>query len=217
MSTIHQIKAARALLNWTQNDLADRAGLHVNAVNNTERGLSAPRGATLEKMQRALEEGGVAFIGNRGVELRAHAVDITKFEGNHFLRHLTDDILDTLQGPGDDIISLIADIRAFDVRDPAENQRYYNEKAARGFAERMITGDQPGFYPKNASDFRLVPQHVLGPVDILVYGDRTAFVVWSQKEAVVLKNRDLAFTQKMFLEDLWNQGREPARAVSHED
>jgi len=211
MSTIHQIKAARALLNWTQNDLADRAGLHVNAVNNAERGLSAPRGGTMEKMTLALEAGGVAFIGHRGVELRAHAVEVTKFEGKNFLRQLTDDILEALQGPGDDIISLIADIRAFDARDTAENARYYNEKTARGFTERMITADMPGFYPKNAEGFRVLPQHMLGPVDIFVYGDRTAFVVWSQNEAVVLKNRDLAFTQKMYLESLWEEGREPIR------
>jgi transcriptional regulator with XRE-family HTH domain len=208
MSTIHQIRAGRALLNWTQADLAEKSGLHVNAVNNAERGLSAPRGSSIEKMQSALEAGGVAFIGARGVELRHHAIEITKMDGADFLRRLTADILDACQGPGDDVIGMIADMQALAARGPAEDRYYRDEIAARGVTERLITADMPGFAPSAGIDVRLVPQHVLGAVDVLVYGDRAAFIVWPQQEAVVLKSRDLAFTQKMFLEELWAQGRE---------
>ncbi|MBP9868706.1 MAG: helix-turn-helix transcriptional regulator, partial [Alphaproteobacteria bacterium] len=48
MIVLTQIKAARALLGWTQENLAKVAKLSLPAVNNLERGLTTPRRETLE-------------------------------------------------------------------------------------------------------------------------------------------------------------------------
>ncbi len=42
LATLPQIRAARALLNWTQGDLAKAAKLSLAAVNNLERDASNP-------------------------------------------------------------------------------------------------------------------------------------------------------------------------------
>jgi transcriptional regulator with XRE-family HTH domain len=75
MITSAQCRAARGLLDWTQQDLADRAGVGIVTVRQVESGLSEPRRATLEVIRRALERAGVEFIdengGGPGVRLRA--------------------------------------------------------------------------------------------------------------------------------------------------
>jgi transcriptional regulator with XRE-family HTH domain len=74
MVTSAQCRAARGLLDWTQQELADRAGVGIVTVRQVEAGLSEPRRATLEVIRRALEAGGVEFIdengGGPGVRLR---------------------------------------------------------------------------------------------------------------------------------------------------
>jgi transcriptional regulator with XRE-family HTH domain len=75
MLTIEQLRAARGLLGWSQSKLAARAGLSLPTVKRVEidLGLRVSDEAR-NKLQRALESGGVEFIeengGGPGVRLR---------------------------------------------------------------------------------------------------------------------------------------------------
>jgi predicted transcriptional regulator len=62
MITARQVRAARALLGWSQQELADRAIVSVNAVMRLERGKVDTRTSTLATVERALVRGGVEFI-----------------------------------------------------------------------------------------------------------------------------------------------------------
>ena len=57
--TPSQCRAARGLLNWTQDQMASVAHLSVVTVRNFENEKSTPQRATLDVMQRALEAAGV--------------------------------------------------------------------------------------------------------------------------------------------------------------
>ena len=69
-----QCRAARALLDWNQQELARRARVGIVTVHQLESGLSQPRPATIEVICRAFEAAGVEFIdengGGPGVRLR---------------------------------------------------------------------------------------------------------------------------------------------------
>ena len=69
-----QCRAARGLLDWSQQELANKAGVGVVTVRQIEAGTHQPRRATLEVVRRCLESGGVEFIdengGGAGVRLR---------------------------------------------------------------------------------------------------------------------------------------------------
>jgi transcriptional regulator with XRE-family HTH domain len=66
MITPAQCRAARGLLNWTQQELADRAEVGVVTVHQFEGGISQPRRATLDVIRRAFEKAGVVFIDENG-------------------------------------------------------------------------------------------------------------------------------------------------------
>ncbi|HEY1096410.1 MAG TPA: helix-turn-helix transcriptional regulator, partial [Alphaproteobacteria bacterium] len=53
MITAEQIKAARALLNWKQSDLARESGVSLPSINNIERNIGSPRLDTLQSIQTA--------------------------------------------------------------------------------------------------------------------------------------------------------------------
>jgi predicted transcriptional regulator len=66
MITPAQIRAARALIEWKQTDLAKAAGVSEMSVKNIERGTTDPRVSTLQAIRTALEAAGVIFIASNG-------------------------------------------------------------------------------------------------------------------------------------------------------
>jgi predicted transcriptional regulator len=72
MSTPAQIRAARALLGWTQAELAAKADISTNALVAIERGKADPKLSTVNAIRRALEAGGAEFTddGRPGVRMR---------------------------------------------------------------------------------------------------------------------------------------------------
>ena len=62
MISPRQIRAARALLGWSQQLLADKAIVSVNAIARLERGEVDPRMSTLMAVHKALTEAGIEFL-----------------------------------------------------------------------------------------------------------------------------------------------------------
>lgn len=62
MITPRQIRAARALLGWSQQQLADKAIVSLNAMTRLERGEVDSRLSTLTAVQKALIDAGVEFL-----------------------------------------------------------------------------------------------------------------------------------------------------------
>jgi transcriptional regulator with XRE-family HTH domain len=77
--SIRQIKAARALVGWSQNDLAERAEVSIATVKRLEaaEGELGGRLDTTDKLRSALEAAGVIFVEENGegpgVRLRKRA------------------------------------------------------------------------------------------------------------------------------------------------
>jgi predicted transcriptional regulator len=62
MTTSRQIRAARALLGWSQQQLADKAIVSLNAVARLEKGIVDSRISTLLAIQKALARAGIEFL-----------------------------------------------------------------------------------------------------------------------------------------------------------
>jgi transcriptional regulator with XRE-family HTH domain len=61
-----QCRAARALLKWTQDDLAIKSGASAVTIRNFENERSAPQKGTLFLIQKIFEDAGVEFISENG-------------------------------------------------------------------------------------------------------------------------------------------------------
>jgi len=63
----NQIRAARGLLNWSQQDLTERAGLSLTTIKRMETlGTGRSSAENLNAVQKALEAAGVMFIDSNG-------------------------------------------------------------------------------------------------------------------------------------------------------
>ena len=65
MITSSQIRAARALLDWTRSELSERSGVGISALMRFESAVGVPSGniKTIDAVKKALEEAGVEFTG----------------------------------------------------------------------------------------------------------------------------------------------------------
>ena len=64
MLDAYQIRAGRALLGVTQQELASAAGISVASLNNIERNIAKPRTATLKMLQQVFFNAGISFEQN---------------------------------------------------------------------------------------------------------------------------------------------------------
>ena len=78
MLTSDQIRAARALLRWSAQKLAEEVGLGISTIQRMEAASGVPSASArnLDAVRRALEAAGVVFIdangGGPGVRLSSH-------------------------------------------------------------------------------------------------------------------------------------------------
>ena len=206
MISPRQVKAARALLDWTQTDLAKASGLHLNAINKLEKGLSEPRSATMERIRNACETAGIRFRGLRGVEMKADTFEMARFEGPDFMRHFVDNELAGLQGPNDEGLYFILDEGFFAEADAAQVARFNKNRIKRGFRERYITKKNDKTYRRADKEFyRWLPDKALGTIAYAILGNRVAFLQWKTQELIIIRNKSLAMTFTNQFEFLWAQ------------
>jgi len=84
MLNSHQIRAARALLRWSAQELADKACLGISTVQRMEGADNIPSASAnnLDAVQKTLEAAGIVFLpdganidGGPGVRLKRNALD----------------------------------------------------------------------------------------------------------------------------------------------
>src|ERR1700733_6155402 len=90
MITAAQLRAARGLLDWTRNELAEAAKVSPETIKNIEHGVFRPQEQTAEAIIRAFAMQHVEFTEDEGVRLRKDSV--TRFEGTEGFKKLMDDI-----------------------------------------------------------------------------------------------------------------------------
>lgn len=73
-------RAGRALLAWTQLDLANRAQTAVSTIADFERGARSPVAKSIDALEAALKDGGVRFEGNRAFLAACHG-GFTQLDG----------------------------------------------------------------------------------------------------------------------------------------
>ncbi len=86
-----QCRAARGLLNWTQQDLAQQSQLSKTAINNFERGLSNVKNKTVNAIYQALTDQGILFLENDG--LKRHKTEHICLIGANIMNQIIDDMI----------------------------------------------------------------------------------------------------------------------------
>ncbi|MDP9127000.1 MAG: helix-turn-helix domain-containing protein [Pseudomonadota bacterium] len=154
------IRAARALLDWPQEQLALKAGLSLSAVNLFERGSGHTRSSTVQKMVAALKQAGIDFPAAGGVRHADEITGVLRIKGDNFVERLDEDIYAAVTRPGDEIYSCSADESQWfvpGIKQVAE--RYYKWRAQLGVRQLYLVPEGNTVFESPKAHYRLCRAH----------------------------------------------------------
>lgn len=198
MVQAYQIRAARALVNWSQTELAERAGISLSAVSDCEHERGNTSAVTFDKMVAAFEQAAVFFT-ESGVERRNTATyEIT---GDDWWLRVLGDVSYELSGHAKpEMLLLFADDKA----SPPEVNEQLRRMRKAGIKMRQLVQDGNRYLMAPVKEYRWVPKkHFLNNVT-LVYGEKVAVCAEDNTKAVIFRDAALATTWRNIFEMLWH-------------
>jgi transcriptional regulator with XRE-family HTH domain len=209
MISNRQIKGARGLLNWTQDDLSAATGISRPALNNLERGQTDPHAETLRRIQKAMERAGIEFISG-GCRLKELTLDIEVFQGNEALFQLYDDIIATFGPAGGVIYVSGVDERKFVKAGGKRFFEYLKRFAELGILDNLLAKEGDTHLVAPAKYYRWVPEEIFSQTPYMIYEDNYAILLWGPPVKVVLiRNPEIAASYRKQFQAHWRRGSVP--------
>lgn len=206
-----QIAAARALLKWTQKDLADRARLSVIAIKKIEAGDTNPRETSIVRIIEAVREAGVEFTQNGGAEYKKDYITI--IEGEDCYLRLLDDVFYTLKDDEDKQLLISC---ADDQVSPREVNAMYNKMRRNGIKMRQLVEEENCYLMGELHEYRYLPKDFFLNRVTLAYGNKVAFVLKNETKITIIEDTDMAVVSKNLFNLLWTLLPKPSKTLADE-
>ena len=206
--TTAQIRGARGILNWSQQDLAQRTGISATSIGSIENGQTTPRQSTLETIKTTFERNGIEFLGLEGVRIRDNT--ILTYEGQSGIQAFFDDVYETVKKQGGEIC-LFNGVPNKLVEWLGDE--FYKMHAARmnelkdNFSFKIIVeeGDAQ-FIAKGFAEYRWFPKDRFNDRTLYCYGDKLAFLNFSKNNVriLVMDQAEIAMSFRELFKIAWD-------------
>ncbi len=209
MITIEQCRAARGLLNWTQQDLADASDLSKTAINNFEKGNSSIKMDSIQAVRQAFEQSDIEFLPNAGLRKKSDSSEILK--GENALDDLATDIAETLQQTGGELLIYNIDenstiqskltelLERLDLPEGKENihMRILCTQSLQKTPQPATTAMATATcrWAKDAKSNHNTPFYI--------YGSKVAIQLWEQSMVVIVNSKDANTSERVRFEHIW--------------
>lgn len=170
-----QIRAARALLDWSQDDLARATQLSIATIRKIELGYISPRSSTTSALRSSLEEAGIEFTEAEGVKRRKEGVRI--YEGAHGCHEFFDDIALTCKKTGKELQAVVSPSPALAHLFGDKIQHHFGlaiDCLGGIFAQIILTDTLALPVSTSNFEFRSISSKYIDPMPFFVYGNKYA-------------------------------------------
>jgi transcriptional regulator with XRE-family HTH domain len=212
MHTIEQIRAARALIGWSQGELADQAGLSQTGIARIENGTNRPNSNTLIKIRAAFDRVDVEFLGSNGVRKRTD--EIRTLRGVEGLRQMIDDLYDTTKAAFDAGENIEGFVDLYNAK-PANWHKWLGKDwwdmhskrmtTMNDKIQRLVISETDTFVISGAfSEHKAFPNDLFSDQSIYAYGDKLAFVTFGEDVTVrILSNKEFCRGFRILFNIAW--------------
>ncbi len=207
-----QIRAARALINISQDELSEASGVGIATLRRIEAG---DEGTThiQEKIKRALHARGAVFTSD-GVAFQQfpvfHTFGTTHEEAYLALLNDAHEHLLTVKNP--ELLIKYADDR---VSPPSVNAKY-REMRAQGIAMRQMIQEGNEYIIGPLEEYRYIPKASFANRVTLIYGDRIANETADVHQGLIRLDALNADIERKTFNLLWDVLKQPERTVADE-
>ena len=205
-----QIRAARAILGWTAEELAKRAGMTHRALQNIETGFSQARAANMERIKTVIEQAGLEFTADCGIKKRGL---MTVFDGRDAYLRMMQDAEFTVSA-GDHREVLFAYVTDAMATTDVIAQELKMRGAGIGMRCLIKATDTYIRYPLR--EYRLIPDEFWHHNSEVIYGDKVAIVINMGERILIINDHSYATARRLNFEHYWRQLRSPTKTTAGE-
>lgn len=207
MINADQSRAARGLLDWTQEDLSKATKISKVSLIGFEKGAStlSPQNAAIVK--GAFMDAGVEFPDQYGVRKKTEGVQI--LEGDSALQTLWDDVFTRMKDSGGEILITHVD-EGRTLKQAPSLLEHLKRLKKHGITERLLSceGDELFLMPKKC--YRWMSQELFtGAISTYVYQDRVALQMWNTSTIILIHHAGAAEAERQRFEMLWKNAKIP--------
>jgi len=208
MLSASQCRAARALLDWSQPELAERCDIHVQTISNFEKGNSTPSRTTLEKIVHTFEVNSVILIDDEGVKKNKNV--ITVLEGADANKQFLNNLYHDLRGKkGSEV--LLSGVKQ--LPKGSKERQMIDEHVARlqeeGITERVILCEGDTDFIGPTSWYRWIPEQYFSFAPFQLYDDKLALKNLQQNHIFVIENPVFAKAFRHLFNFVWDHCKTP--------
>ncbi|MFA7275435.1 MAG: helix-turn-helix transcriptional regulator [Pseudobdellovibrionaceae bacterium] len=211
MITSKQCRAARALLAWSQPDLAQKCGIHVQTISNFEHETSTPTQRTLSKIAQVMELNGIEFIEDGVREVR----NLTILSGTEGFQAFLDDVYQTamLYGtekkPCEIYLSNVTHGNWIKWAGEEKWAQHVNRMIKdKGVMDvRIIVREKDFNFPARAyAQYKWFPKRLFNDKSFYAYHDKLAFLDFQQDEVhiTIMRHTDFAEGYRTLFNIAWD-------------
>jgi len=208
MISANQLRAARAHLDLSQDDVAAAAGITKYTLSNIERGVTDGSARSLDALRQYYERYGLHFTDDDGI--RVVVSDILSYEGETGLNAFMWDVVATMERqPGTYCVSNVDENNWLKWQGIEEATKIRDRIAAiPGIRSHILVkeGDDRTFATDYA-EYRALPTEMFyDNTSYYVYADKMALIRFDPDNVIirVLHNRDFAESYKLMFYRFWD-------------
>lgn len=205
-----QIKAGRALLDWSQDKLAELTGLSIATIRKLELGYISPREATMDAIRRVFEAAGLEFLEPNGVRQRPEEILI--YEGRQGLHDFFDDIYRAANLPGSDIILVCPNAQIFIDEVMGDYSATHMERMTAikdRITNKCLVMERSPLPASAYCEYRWLSKQYVDSVSFYVYGDKYAIIrsknKYSASKIIVIQSKDVADAFRQQFYSMWEK------------
>lgn len=213
MLTIEQIRAGRALLDWSQSDLADHAGLSQTGIARIENGTNKPNSKTLQKIMSAFDLADVEFLGTTGVKKRTG--EVKTYRGSEGFSFFLDDVYNTAiqhgtkEHPTEVFLSNVVHENWIKWMGP-EKWKNHTDRMTKDqdvMDVRILVKHGDTNFPASAySKYKWFPEELFNDKSFYSYHDKLAFLNFMEDdvEIMIMRHADFAEGYRNLFRSAWD-------------
>lgn len=214
MPTIEQIRAARALIGWSQGELAEQAGLSQTGIARIENGTNQPNSSTIDKITKAFDRADIEFIGETGVKKKTGEVRV--YRGSDGFSFFLDDVYTTAKqyGTAEKPVQIfLSNVMHSNWVKWMGAEKWENHvkrmTAARDVMDvRIIVRENDKYFPASAySKYKWMPKETFSDKSFYSYHDTLAFLNFKPDdvEIMIMRHKDFALGYRNLFLIAWEK------------
>lgn len=184
-----QIRGARGLLNWSQQDLSERTDISATSIGSIENGISTPRESTLTAIRKAFEDAGIEFLPNDGV--RFVRGDVRVIRGKQGFIEFFDNVYNSLKDldSAEVLVSNVEEDKFIKLAGSTAEGHMQRMSALKNVRYKVLLREgDTNFLASTYAEYKWLPRDYFYSVPFYAFGDKLAIILFDVEPVIIIHN-----------------------------